>query len=110
MPLSEKARVEAYIPDLPNPAYQDLLDILDRELTYAFGGCTIVHGLDGSYLSRMGLKLQDQVSLIYTDTPYAFDHNFEIISTYADKLRAAAFEALEEEAILVVAYKVYHAE
>ena len=110
MPLSEKARVEVYIPDLPNPAYQDLLDILDRELTYAFGGCTIVHGLDGSYLSRMGLKLQDQVSLIYTDTPYAFDYNFEIISTYADRLRAAAFEALEEEAILVVAYKVYHAE
>lgn len=98
-----------YIPDLPKQAYQNLLDILDQEFTYTFGGCTIIHGLDGSYLSRAGFKLQDRVSLIYTDTPYAFDKNFEIISTYADKLRAAAFEALEEEAILVVVYKVYHA-
>jgi hypothetical protein len=110
LPLSEKARVEVYIPDLPNQAYQDLLDILDREFTYAFGGCTIVHGLDGSYLSRLGLKLQDRVNLIYTDTPYGFDDNFDTISTYADKLRAASFEALDEEAILVAAYKVYHSE
>ena len=99
-----------YLPDLPKPAYQDLLDALDREFTYTFGGCTIIYGLDGSYLSRAGLKLRDRVNLIYTDTPYAFDENFEIISKYADKLRVATYEALEEEAILVVVYKVYHSE
>ena len=108
MPLFEKARVEVYLPDLPKPAYQDLLDALDREFTYTFGGCTIIHGLDGSYLSRMGFRLRDRVNLIYTDTPYAFDENVEIISRYTDKLRAATFEALEEEAILVVVFKVYH--
>ena len=110
MPLFEKARVEAYIPELPKPEYQDLLDILDQEFTYAFGGCTIIHGLAGSYLSRLGLKLQDRVSLIYSDTPFAFDENFKVLSEYADKLRAAAFAALEEEAILVALYKVHHSE
>jgi hypothetical protein len=85
-----------------------LLQALDREFTYAFGGCTIIRGLEGSYLSQAGLKLQDRINLIYTDTPYGFKDNVEIISKYADKLREAAFKALEEEAILVVVHPVYH--
>ena len=108
MPLSEKARVEVYLPDLPVPAYQDLLNALDQEFTYTFGGCTIIRELDGSYLSRVGSKLQDRISLIYTDTPYGFKDNFEIISKYADKLSEAASRALQEEAILVVVLQVYH--
>ena len=110
MPLSEKARVEVYLPDLPKPAYQELLDSLDREFTYAFGGCTIVYRLDGSYLSRLGQRTQDRVSLIYTDTPFAFEQNWAILSKYADELRNAAMEALEEEVILIVVLQVYHAE
>jgi hypothetical protein len=108
LPLSEKARIEVYLPDLPKQTYQDLLNALDQEFTYVFGGCTIIRGLDGSYLSQAGLKLQDRINLIYTDTPYGFKENFEIISKYTDKLREAAFKALEEEAILVAAYQVYH--
>jgi tRNA G10 N-methylase Trm11 len=54
------------------------------------------------------MKLQDRISVIYTDTPYGFNENFEIISKYADKLRQAASKALEEEAILVVVYSIYH--
>ena len=107
MPLSEKARIEVYLPDLPKQLYQDLLSALDQEFTYAFGGCTIIHGLDGSYLSQAGLKLQDLINLIYTDTPYGFKDNFEIISKYADKLRETALKALEE-VILVAVYQVYH--
>lgn len=110
MPLSEKARVEVYLPDLPRAAYQDLLDALAQEFTYTFGGCTIIRGLDGSYLSQAGLQIQDRIHLIYTDTPYSFEENFEIISTYTGKLKDAAFAALEEEAVLVAVIKVYHAE
>ena len=108
MPLSEKARIEVYLPDLPKQSYQDLLNSLDQEFTYTFGGCTIKRGLDGSYLSQAGIKLQDRITLVYTDTPYSFSENFEIISKYADKLREAAFKALEEEAILVAVHQVYH--
>lgn len=108
MPLFEKARVEVYLPDLPTQAYQDLLSALDQEFTYAFGGCTILRGLDGSYLSHAGLKQQDRITLLYTDTPYSFTKNFETISKYADKLRDATYKALEEEAVLVVVHPVYH--
>jgi len=110
LPLSEKARIEVYLPDLPRAVYQDLLRALTQEFTYTFGGCTIIRGLDGSYLSQAGLPIQDRINLIYTDTPYTFAKNFEIVSTYADKLRAATFTALAEEAILVVVSQVYHAE
>jgi hypothetical protein len=110
LPLSEKARIEVYLPDLPKQAYQELLNALDQEFTYTFGGCTIIRGLDGSYLSQAGLKLQDRINLIYTDTPYGFEDNIEIISRYTDKLREAAFKALEEEAILVAVHQVYHSD
>ena len=63
MPLSEKARVEVYLPDLPKPAYQNLLDTLDQEFTFAIGGATTVCGLEGSYLSRLGVRLQDRINL-----------------------------------------------
>jgi hypothetical protein len=110
LPLSEKARIEVYIPDLPQQTYQNLLDALAQEFTYTFGGATIIRGLDGSYLSRLGVRMQDRVHLLYTDTPFAFAENVASISRYTDALREAAFEALAEEAILVVVLQVYHAE
>lgn len=110
MPLSAKARIEVYLPDLPRTAYQDLLNSLAQEFTYTFGGCTTVRGLDGSYLSQAGWQVQDRIALIYTDTPYTFAENFEIVSNYADKLKAAVFAALTEDAVLVVVLQVYHAE
>ena len=110
MPLSEKARVEVYLPDLPKLSYQNLLNAPEREFTYAFGGSTTRRGLSGSYLSDLGLAIQDRVNLIYADAPFAFDANFETLSRYADELRDAAFRALEEEAVLVVALGVFHAE
>ena len=110
MPLSEKARIEVYIPDLPQQIYQNLLNALAQEFTYTCGGATIIWGLDWSYLSRLGVRMQNRVHLIYTDTPFAFAENFEGISRYTDALREAAFEALTEEAILVVVFQVYHAE
>jgi hypothetical protein len=99
-----------YLPDLPRAAYQNLLNELAEEFTYAFGGCTITCGLDGSYLSQAGSQIQDRINLIYTDTPYAFEENFGIISTYAEKLNAAVDTALEEEAVLITVAKIYHAE
>jgi len=108
LPLLERARIEVYLPDLPSVSYQDLLDALTKEFTYSFGGCTIIRGLDGSYLSQAELPIQDRINLIYTDTPYSFSENFEVLSTYADKLNRAALVALEKEAILVVVSQVYH--
>jgi hypothetical protein len=110
LPLSEKARIEVYVPDLPQETYQNLLDTLAQEFTYTFGGATIMRGLDGRYLSRAGRQVQDRVHRIYTDTPFAFDEHVGSLSRYAVALRDAAFEALEEEAVLVVVLKIYHVE
>jgi hypothetical protein len=108
LPLSVKARVEVYLPDLPKPVYQELLNIFAEEFSLTFGGCTIIRGLDGNYLSKYGQIISDRINLIYTDTPFDFQENFSALSDYTDKLRKAAFEGLEEEAILVVAWQVYH--
>jgi hypothetical protein len=110
LPLSEKARIEVYLPDLPISRYEELLQTFDRELTYAFGGCTIIGGLDGSYLSRGGVKIRDRINLLYTDTPFTLENNVDRLTRYADRLRVAALEALDEEAVLVVVLAVYHAE
>ena len=108
MPLSERARIEVYLPDLPSASYQELLDALVLEFTYTFGGCTLVRGMTGSYQSQLGLPIEDRVNLLYTDSPFTFDEGFDLLSRYSDALRATAFDALDEEAILVVTYRVFH--
>ena len=109
MPLSEKARIEVYPPDLPARAYRELLDALSREFTYAFGGCSILQGLAGSYLSQRGLLMEDRVNVVYTDAPFSLATNEQALSQYVDELREAAYAALDEEAILVALLRVYHA-
>ena len=109
MPLLERARVEVYVPDLPAPRYRNLLLSFEEEFTYAFGGCTIVRGLDGSYLSRAGVKTPDRINLIYTDLRLALSINFESAARYADELKQAAVDALNEESVLVAVGQIYHA-
>jgi hypothetical protein len=108
LPLSEKARIEVYVPALPQATYQNLLNTLAQEFTYTFGGSTIRRGLDGRYLSSQGLQGQDRVHLIYTATPFTVEEHVERLSRYADALRDAVFAALAEEAMLGVVLKVYH--
>lgn len=50
------------------------------------------------------------MNIIYTDIPLVLEENFDRLSGYADNLTKAACDSLEEEAILVAAFKVYHAE
>ena len=102
MPLSERARIEIYLPDLPTEPYQNLLRVFQQELTYAFGGCSILREVDGSYLSFDGTQISDHVTIVYADAPFGFNENFDVLSKYTDELREAAFEALDEEAVLVV--------
>jgi hypothetical protein len=109
LPLLERVRVEAYVPDLPAAAYRDLLLSFEEEFTYAFGGCTVVRGLDGNYLSHAGVKIPDRINLIYTDLPLALSTNFESVARYAGEPKQAAVAALDEEAVLVAVTQIYHA-
>lgn len=109
MPLLERARIETYIPDLTSTAYSELLFSFEREFTYAFGGCTTVRGLEGSYLSQDGRVILDRVNLIYTDLPLAFSIDFKSVERYADELKRVVSGALAEESVMVVVTQVYHA-
>ena len=108
MPLLERARVEVYVPDLPTSSYRSLLLSFEEEFTYAFGGCTIACGLDGSYLSRDGTKTSDRINLVYTDLPVALSTNFDKAARYADELKNAATEVLKEESVFVTVSQIYH--
>ena len=70
MPLSEKVRIELFIPDLPDPIYFNLLERLGDELSYAFRGCTVVPA-SGKYRSESELIMSDKINILFTDT--AFD-------------------------------------
>jgi hypothetical protein len=112
--LLERARVAVYVPDLPAPHYRNLLRSFElrsfeEEFVYAFGGCTIVRGLEGNYLDRSGSKSPDRINLIYADLPLALSTNFKSTAHCADELKQAATEALDEESVLVSVAQIYHA-
>jgi hypothetical protein len=110
LPLSEKSRVEVCLPDLPLPAYQRLLEALRREFTYALAGSTLVRGLSGTYLSRLGLTVEDRVNLLYSDAALDFEVDSTLVGRYAEALRRAATHALNEETVLVAVHRICHFE
>jgi hypothetical protein len=91
-------------------ASQGLLITFNQEFTHTFGGATLRRGLDGSYLAQNGQTVRDRINLLYTDTPFSLEENADEVSAYMAKLRQAVLDALPEEAVLVVALPVYHAE
>lgn len=92
MPLSEKVRIEIFIPDLPDPVYSRILEELGNELSYAFGGCTVVM-TSGKYRSTDGAILPDKVNLLFSDTPFLWERDRLIVEQYAERVRSA-FNAL----------------
>ena len=106
MPLSKRARLEIYIPS--GAACGKLQAALERELLHTFGGCTVVPGTKGSYLGADGVRETETINLIYADTPFSPDGNFEKLSQFADDLKAAALEVTDEESILIVVHEIYH--
>jgi len=81
----------------------------EEEFTYAFGGASIVRGLEGSYLSESGERIPDRINIVYSDLPVALSTNFDNIAAYVGELKRVSMEALSEETILISVEHVYHA-
>ena len=64
--------------------------------------------MDGYYLSKYGHPIADRIVVVYSDTPFDFQENIKVLERYADNLRKYAFEALDEEEILLAVWPVYH--
>lgn len=110
MPLSGKVRIEIFIPDLLDPTYGSILDELGNELTFAYGGCTVV-ATSGKFRSTDGVILPDRVNLLFSDTPFLWERDRLVIEYHAERIRNAVRKALvQEESVLVATYPVYHAE
>ena len=110
MPLSEKVRIEIFIPDPPDIAYRDLLEELATELSYAFGGCTEVPA-SGKYRSFDGLLFSDKINILFSDAPLLWERDRLALGQYVDWVRRAAQRALErEEVVLISVYPVCHGE
>jgi hypothetical protein len=108
LPLLKRARIEIYLPEKRKANYQRLQGAFEREFLETFGGCTVIENIEGLYLSSNKETDEDKINLIYADTPFDFEENFEALSKYTDELREAALQATEEESILIVVHKIYH--
>lgn len=108
MPLSSRARIEIYLPALQTRAYKNLREAFEREFLETFGGCTVIKNIKGLYLSAEAEKDTDKIVLLYADTPFEFSKNRAAIGKYADELRETAYQATNEESILVVVHEIYH--
>jgi hypothetical protein len=108
LPLFERVRIEVYIPHLSSREYEELLRSFANEFTFAFWGCSTLKGLEGSYLSKSGELVPDQISLIYSDIPLTLSTDFEVASAYASEIRRAVMETLPEEEVLVAVAQIYH--
>ena len=106
MPLSKRARIEIYVPS--GARFGRLRTVLERELIYAFGGCTVVSGIKGNYLAADGTREAEPVDLIYADAPFDFDENFQVLSNYVDQIKTVVLRTTAEESILIVVQEIYH--
>jgi hypothetical protein len=80
----------------------------EHEFLTTFGGCTVIDDIKGLYLGSDREPDSDRINLVYADTPFDFDENFDALSQYTDDLREAALRASDEESILIVVHPIYH--
>jgi hypothetical protein len=108
LPLSARARIEIYLPDVPKKMYRNARRAFEKEFLETFGGCTVIKGVNGVYLAADGKADTDKIVLIYADTPFEFRKNRAALSKYTDELRDVAFKVTNEESILIVVHEIYH--
>jgi hypothetical protein len=108
LPLLKRARIEIYLPAGEKPSHKLLQQVFESEFINTFGGCTVIRNIEGRYLASDNEADFDRINLVYADTPFEPEKNFEALSDYTDELRKAALDATTEESILVVVHEIYH--
>lgn len=110
MLLSDRVRIEAFIPDRPDHSYSALLDRLQSEFTYTFGGCTVISAT-GRFPAANGRIVVDKISILFTGIPLEIQKDRLVIVRFTARLRSAVQAALQrEEAVFVSVHTVYHDE
>jgi hypothetical protein len=107
LPLLKRARIEIYLPG-SKAANKRLQRAFEHEFLHTFGGCTVIKNIKGLYLASDDSTDTDMINLVYADTPFEFDRNFEAMAVYTDLLREAVLESTNEESVLVVVHEIFH--
>jgi hypothetical protein len=108
--LSEKVRIEIFIPDSLDNVHRNLIEELATEFSYAFGGCTDVSAA-GNYHSSDGLIISDKIHILFSDAPLQWERDRLALEHYVDRVKSAAERALElEEVVLISVFSVCHAD
>ncbi len=106
--LSKRTRIDVYLPEKRAKVYRRLRKAIEHEFLFAFGGCTVIEGVRGKYLSSGEKPEEDRITRVYADMPFSLQSRFEEVSAYAEAIREAADEALLEQSILVTVEEIYH--
>ena len=109
MPLTKRARIEIYLPATSSKASHRLRKAFEREFLATFGGCTVISGIKGLYLSSSSEIEQDEIDLVYTDTPFSLETHLKELSEYTSSLKELTVSLTEEESVLIVVQEIYHA-
>ena len=107
MPLSERYRIEIFLPDAVSPAYAQLINRLENEIAYAFGGCTVIQGTKGLYRSQEEKIIQDRIHLLFADIELGVNDR-QALEAYVDSLQQMINSDLKEEKILIAVHSVFH--
>ncbi len=110
--FAPRIRVEVYVPVRYEAAYQNTLSWLIREFTELRGGCTVIENAAGYYLSEQSEIIDDRVSVVYCDFPLSWARRAERAEAlrYCAGLQSFLLDHLSEEAVLIAAHPVSHAE
>lgn len=109
MALSEKLRIELFLPHNTHPAYKALLATFQEEFTTTFGGCTVISHVEGQYQSEENQQtITDPIQILFVDTNLQPALHQQDVQRHLHQIYETAYEALEEEAILISVYAVSH--
>jgi hypothetical protein len=79
------------------------------ELSYTFGGCTVLSA-SGSFRSQTGIILPDKIHILFTDVDLELKKDRLSIGQYVGCVTDAIQAALaDEESILISIHPIYHA-
>ena len=110
MLLSEKVRIEVFIPDLPDPPIQGSLRNCNRSLVIPSEAARSYRPQEIFYRPAEQF-FPDKITILFTDVILTLARDRLLIGQYTNRLSHTAQEALKsEETILVSVYSVYHDE
>ena len=108
MPLSKRTRIEVYLPIKNKDKYLRLRSAFENEFLSTFGGCTVIRNIKGLYKGKEGDTDEDDIDLIYADTPFDCESTFKELDKYSSELRRSILTATNEEDVLIVVNENYH--